>query len=123
MTTTAPKRKATKKLRTFVIDRETWLRGDWQHSKLLRPDGLMCCLGQVALQLGATKKDIRDVSAPIGVGRPLDWNPASAALSQMMQDNDMAGVVDSTRERRLNKSAKRIGWRLKFVGPRKEATK
>lgn len=57
--------------RKFVIDRATWRCGDkgkYQHGRLptllLGSDGMMCCLGHCAIQLGATPEDIDDVGEP-----------------------------------------------------------
>jgi hypothetical protein len=47
----------------FVIDRKTWFRGEGsEESKLLREDGRMCCIGQIAEQCSVPRDSILNVS-------------------------------------------------------------
>lgn len=110
-------RKAKKR---FVIDRRTWLRGDENDSMLYRPeDNLMCCLGQIACQLGARKSDIAKVYRPDELGdSKLDWKPTSKTLDSMMGVNDNETIDDAEREKKLMALGRRIGWAIRFVGPR-----
>lgn len=114
-----------KKLKTFVIDRKVWLRGEEDSYLLRKRDGLMCCLGQIACRLGARHVEIAGYMAPDDLPRGdmkrLDWNPQAKTLGAMMDINDDAELSDDARERDLQKAAKRLGWRLRFTGAKKAA--
>jgi len=61
----------------FTIDYETWRCGGEGRNKLgkgvtllLNSEGYMCCVGQVKLQLGAKRDQIRSRDCPSPVGIP-----------------------------------------------------
>lgn len=58
-------------MKTLIIDRNKWLRGESANSYLLREDdGKMCCLGFESLRRGLSEEEITNVEAPQGVGHP-----------------------------------------------------
>lgn len=76
-------------VKRFVIERERWLRGDEENSRLLRPsDGKMCCLGFFARACGIDEDQIEDEAEPEdvpGAGWPL-W--------VLRESDDFAGDYD-----------------------------
>jgi hypothetical protein len=57
----------------FIINRNTWRCGGKEghvsargrgETRLLNAEGFLCCLGQISLQLGATREDIRNMATP-----------------------------------------------------------
>jgi hypothetical protein len=110
-----------KRLKTFTVERATWLRGTDQ-SALLIEDGRMCCLGFLCLAYGVTRKAIEDVSMPEGVTaghrklpawlRDDDWDSSVHALSEI---NDSKDISDKTRERRLAREFAKHKLGVKFV--------
>ena len=60
----------------FTIVRDKWICGEPMDNQmsgtargrgftaLLNPQGFMCCLGQVSLQLGVSEKDIKHIGSP-----------------------------------------------------------
>jgi hypothetical protein len=108
--------------REFIIYRDSWRRGGdtselvtiYGQTELLNHRGMMCCLGQCAIQLGLKPEDIEGVGEPDevsdkelldGVISYLDkysecWintNLTRAAMSA----NDNEAIDDATREDRL----------------------
>ncbi len=47
-------------METFIIDRNTWLRGQFNSMLFRAKDGKMCCLGQIGLQCGLNEKDMSE---------------------------------------------------------------
>ena len=85
----------------FKIDRKVWLRGEGgSRSRLLRPsDGMMCCLGQVALQCGYRPEDILNKQTPGAAGISLPITESEVAA---MAENDLVHTSDYEKEQRLS---------------------
>lgn len=114
----------------FTIDRTKWYRGHGSsESRLLRNDGMMCCLGQVSLQCGYTPEDILDIASPGGVFKEHNYeaNPAFSWLTdstnefldsklagQAMLVNDEECLDDETREASLVSIFAEAGHTLTF---------
>jgi hypothetical protein len=126
----------------FIIDRKKWYRGHYQGSKLLRKDGLQCCVGQMCSQLGVPKvlmKDVGDVRDLIWATDndrqqkirdalsnvliqpqckstyfPYDWAPAPW-LRDAYGYNDDAGLTDEEREQHLIRLCEKNGHELQFI--------
>jgi hypothetical protein len=66
----AAKKKSVKKIKTLIIDRKTWARGNISTSSLLNEENMKCCLGFAAEQIcHASKKEILNMSTPGDVPR------------------------------------------------------
>ncbi len=111
----------------FKIDRRKWLRGEGsEDSKLLRKsDGLMCCLGQVALQCGIPISCIRERGAPDDVRYSqkrkfpdwiLDGNIAelNCDVGITMDTNDSIATTDAQKEAELKRLFKANGDTITF---------
>lgn len=118
--------------KAFVISRATWWRGQTaMGSMLLRAkDGMMCCLGNIALQAGATQDQIRNIETPSALRRagvvldvflpllrldPDEWCTHSELGNRMMAINDDSDITDAERETALTRLAAPIGWDLTFT--------
>lgn len=123
-------------VKKFVIERDRWLRGDEENSRLLRPsDGKMCCLGFYGLACGLSEERILDVGEPCELSRafpdwlvenvPNDWNARypdepellthnTGAASSLMSDNDSTEIDDSERERRITETFAFHGVEVEF---------
>ena|ERR1700683_3361532 len=112
----------------FVIDRKTWFRGRGaEHSKLLRKDGRMCCIGQIAKLCQVPEDKILDISdlSPLrfhgGMSsfpswfRIADTDMESTDLSECYGINDDEDCDDDFREASLKKIFARHGDELEFV--------
>lgn len=110
----------------FTIIRSKWFRGLGSFgSSLLRVDGTMCCLGQVARQCGVKNEEMRGTGSPEGLDnsvRPL--LPAfllagdgrnSDVCRRMMEINDSLDLGDDEREQKLTEIAAANGITLHFV--------
>lgn len=65
----------------FIIDRSTWRCGGHSNkntiglgdTNLLNSEGFMCCLGQIAEQLGVPRMDMKFLGYPSDVGRKIPF--------------------------------------------------
>lgn len=113
----------TKPKTKFVIDRKRWYRGKGgAYSRLLRHDGAMCCLGQVARQCGLRAKDIRNECSPgdVDTGGILPaWlfngSSDSEDCKYAMSLNDAEAYSDKHREKWLKRLFKKHGAQLTFI--------
>lgn len=125
----------------LVIDRSKWLRGEGSEaSGLLRSsDGKMCCLGQLALSIGATPEQITHVDEPEhcptlpwpkGMLLPVDLfdedeyeenvGPeerftTSQITYHLMITNDAEGLSDAERENQLREEFAKLDIEVEFV--------
>lgn len=98
---------------TLVIEREKWLRGDMEVSRLLNSAGKMCCLGFFGCSLGLTADEIaphrtpgshvrRNTSRDVWPTWLLrDDGYASIDGSDLMGINDDGSITDAERETRI----------------------
>jgi hypothetical protein len=108
-----------KKLTSCKIDRKTWLRGEGaDRSWLLRQDGKMCCLGQMAIQAGFTSAQINGVRSP----KDLNWKQMEGdytgngnTVNKLMGVNDDSTITNKDREKMIIKLAARKRIKVKFV--------
>ena len=132
-------------MRALIIDRETWCRGSMGpcgdgDSRLLRSDGLKCCLGFECLSrglpeeliLGAFYPSTVRVAIALGVEswmlrRDQHWRSdgkIADRFESLAVFNDAAGVDDPTREAWLTEGFRVLAdTRLVFVDTRAEAEK
>ncbi len=113
------------------IDRSKWLRGEGGTRSVLyrESDGKMCCLGFYALALGASQKDICQVSEPQEstacvpwpewalIDLPLSGPANSPETTALMTMNDHMQLLDGDRERAIAAIFARHGVEVTFVGP------
>jgi hypothetical protein len=119
-----------KRLKTFTVRRDTWLRGG-EDGSLRAEDGKMCCLGFLCLAYGATRKAIEDL------GMPADVAGGSRKLPRWLREdiykisesapmvknsvyviaeiNDDKDIDDETRERKLAEEFAKHKLSVKFV--------
>lgn len=127
-------------MKTFIIKRSKWARGDKNGpSMLLNDAGAMCCLGFFSKKLGATKGQLFDVPAPHCLVRKLvdegkskagrkwkgllrglvkgrlDYVEPTALAEDIMPTNDIASIDETSRERRLTEMFAKLGWKPKFI--------
>ena len=110
----------------WIIKRSKWLRGvDSLQSRLLRDDGLMCCIGQVCSQLGVPDEKLFNITCardifttgqsplthPTGDGTNTD----KAWVRLAYEVNDDVSIIDSVRERKLEALAAENGHSFEFV--------
>lgn len=118
----------------YTIDRTKWLRGEGSMvSDLLREDGKMCCLGQIAKQCGLKPKELRNTASPMS----LDQKPAEKFRKALpwllkvdkvdaefenthicgvaMEVNDREKLSDAKREARLTAIFAKRGIELEFI--------
>lgn len=123
------------KKRKFIIDRSKWRCGGetgenakgFGSTRLLNGEGYMCCLGQIAKQLGYINADL------IGLGEPYELHDDDEKnfeenilvnsdtcntdlTSDAMSINDDADITIKERERQLKARFKEEGISLVFVG-------
>ena len=113
-----------KNVKTLVIKRSRWLRGE-SNSYLLRPkDKKMCCLGFYARACGAQASDINGYCAPSEYSGFPAWllsddffaGPAcSSAAYKLMRANDSVNKTDKQREKIIKAEFKKRGVTVKFV--------
>jgi len=114
-------------MKTFTISRKLWHRGKRKHpSALLVPQtGKMCCLGQIALQLGFSKDEIRNKPSPAALENREAFEKLNLVLLEvacstgiggsMMEINDEADLPDPEREAELRRLARKGGFKLRFT--------
>ncbi len=123
----------------FTINRAKWRCGGiettWNPNKnlvgkgdtaLLNPEGFMCCLGQIACQLGVKKKDILEEAEPCDINKELPVLTKrldnfgeydnSQLSSQAMRINDDPNLSLAERERKLKSLFSKFHHTLVFKG-------
>lgn len=122
----------------FTIDRSKWRCGGPEdslqtcrsHGKgitlLLNKEGFLCCLGQIALQMGLAQKDIHDTSSPYkawGCGDKLvpllvtDGKSINSTFSaRAMGINDDVDTTLTEKEQKLIALGKEYGCTIDFTG-------
>ena len=101
------------KMKTLVIERARWLRGEGSGpSKLLRKeDGKMCCLGFMFLSCGFTPEQIEGHTNPYEMTRYsevpswllMDSGSDSTLAVKLMTINDDLSLPETAREERIKK--------------------
>jgi hypothetical protein len=127
----------------LTIQRSKWYRGqDSTESRLLRPDGRMCCLGFYAKALGATDDQIESLHTPAMclsnpniLPNPFTWGNGgewllflppnapktirnhqnSKTCSALMNLNDDREINDETREKEVKEIFAKNGVEVEFV--------
>lgn len=112
-------------IKSFTVDRATWLRGGVNSYLLDRDTGRMCCLGHYARAAGATESDIRQHATPYRACRygsvvldplvDLDGPTNSALAHEAMGFNDDSTIDDDVREARLIALFAEHGIEMRFV--------
>lgn len=121
-------------MRLFTINRRKWHRGSQPGSRLLSPiTKKLCCMGQIALQIGCAKKRIEDAAIPVSdqstpglaevfhkalptlVYYDRDAFVLTPLCRTMIATNDNPDITDSIREQRLQAQAKEAGFELEFI--------
>jgi hypothetical protein len=122
-----------KKVKTFVIDRDRWLRGEGlSFSSLVSPDGTLCVLGFVGESVGVPIEAMNEDEAYLPndlddkyyrlfhliTSQSVDWK----AFTEI---NDSIFISDKVREQKLQALAETYGFKFKFVSgtEKKRATK
>lgn len=117
----------------FVIDKSKWRCGELSpesscrlgegYTELLNDKGYMCCLGQISLQLGCTKKEIHNLTYPSDVTKLsvkdniLVKDGECTNLSDEAIDiNDSTMLTIAEKEKRLTKLFAKEGVKLTFIG-------
>lgn len=120
-------------MREFVIDRSQWRCGGTNDSgcgfgptSLLNDHGFMCCLGQIARQLGWGCENIKGCGCPSDVilsGKKVNkkillsgFEEDSEFANVAMTINDDPKITQRTREKRLIALGKKHGLQIKFIG-------
>lgn len=97
---------------TYTVSRKTWLRGiGSDDSRLLRPDGMRCCLGFVGAQCGIPDSKLLNHFNPYGVPVGMrekfpawlladEWSLSDTCF-QAIETNDNENLTGSERESRL----------------------
>lgn len=120
---------ADKPIKTFVVNRAKWLRGEWDNSFLLESEsGRMCCLGFVGEQRGLPREVLNDTPDPAwlmeGDAGPVEGmlvtfqgeKPKLTALSdRAIAINDDDEIDDEVRERLLSDLFAEHGYAITFV--------
>ena len=106
-------------MHTVVINRKKWLRGE-QNSKLRKPNGKKCCIGFLATALGATNRQITNISTLEEIcgsnKRYIDFNMNySYPLAEAYDTNDDSSINDTVREKKLRTIGKQMGVRFQFI--------
>lgn len=96
------------KVTELVIDRKTWFHGT-MGSKLLRPDGKMCCLGFLSLAGGLKKEDILDVGMPSSVSHLLPQKLDCIRPDITKSDTDFAKSASILND--IN-----LGYKIQYTG-------
>lgn len=132
------------KKRVLVINRAKWRRGGdtptlvekYGDTMLLNEKGFMCCLGFDAVALGIPKYQLESCGNPsdIIVKKPnsvyvttrletVEHGDGSKgyvdvkAVKEAVEANDVNGISLRTREARVRKALKKLGWaKVEFVG-------
>lgn len=120
-------------MKTLVIDRSRWLRGNPDESCLLDRDGRMCCLGFYLRSCGADESDIFEIGSPAGIAyeapQEAGWlltrlsrddvheatRADSSRCTALMTVNDDATWTDEQREREIAHLFSRQGIDVVFV--------
>ena len=112
---------------SFVVDRETWIRGGVGESLLRREDGHQCCLGFFLRSCGLLKKDILAAYSPKDLlesstkktdflfNENYDNSPQTYSL---MEAND-SKYSDAKIEKKLKKLFAENKVRITFKGKRR----
>lgn len=112
-------------LTEVVIDRAKWYRGKGpQYSRLLRVDGMMCCIGFACLARGNTPQRILNRLSPVSASRGGAINLSgllggdgfnTAECADMMSINDDMEISDAERESELIPLAQQAGFKFTFI--------
>lgn len=101
----------------LTIQRHKWFRGRGsEHSRLLRHDGRMCCLGFYSLQCGLQPEHIlgcglpsnaKTFDDPLPLPQPMQWlDRCELRIAGINDDED---ITEEEREQELTESFKKYG--------------
>jgi hypothetical protein len=108
----------------FVVDRRTWYRGNGSgESKLLRTDGMRCCIGFVGKQCGIPDVELMDRITVQQVESALwpKWMQSippivtRRSVGDAYGANDFTGFSDAEREEKLKRIFQANGDDIEFV--------
>jgi hypothetical protein len=118
-------------MKTLTIDESKWRCGSdgkvgcalgKGRTLLLNVDGYMCCLGQILLQLGATKDQIKWLTNPCDINMVIP--PLTVEINSEIVDTELAknamGINDdkfttvTEKKKKLTKLFRSKGYRLIF---------
>lgn len=111
-------------MQKFTVDRKTWYRGrGGSGSRLLRKDGMMCCLGHIGKQCGLKEKDLLNFTSPSRTQKNRSKWPTklltptmnSHICMKMMRVNDEIHNNSKRREDELKKLAVEANFELEFI--------
>lgn len=117
-------------VKSFTIDRKTWLHGESDGSYLYRRlDKKQCCLGFYLRAQGFTEDQISGIKVPLGVTdklptwmiriEPLQCSPRgfhSESCSKLMINNDREDLSNEQREKIIIEGFAEQGIRVIFTG-------
>ena len=104
-----------------IVDREKWYRGHGgQESRLLREDGLMCCMGFACLAAGVSLNDIRNVDRvervnPNSAIPPTSRTKDYTALYYANDERSYEGQGEQHRETRIKELGEHVDIEFTFI--------
>lgn len=112
----------------FTVDRKTWYRGNGpKESRLLRVDGMRCCLGHVGKQCGIVDEELLSKSVPPDVNNSVSKFPQwlqepyrrpredVSDMGNATDINDEETFSDVVRESKLKAIFAKNGDELEFI--------
>ncbi|SRR6266404_7023628 len=110
----------------FVVDRKTWFRGKGSdESRLLRADGMRCCIGFVGQQCGVPDSSMlqhSDIQAMRNAGKDVTRFPywmsnkeINFEIGKAYEFNDDEEISNEERENRLSDLFAKHGDTITFV--------
>lgn len=120
-----------KKIKSFIINRKTWLRGEGsQNSYLFREkDGKQCCIGTFLLKCGFSECDLLDIQDPSNIkGKEtkvpkwlIDFSLSNytfntGAANDLIAINDRKNTKEEEREKEIKERFAEQGIKVKFTG-------
>lgn len=116
------------KMKTILIDRTKWLRGQ-DNGTLLNDEGKMCCLGFLCHQLRISKKNLLNIGMPDELSENFtlpEWlrveGNSNSDVAFAARRNDSTTIEDVQREREIKKIFKKHGLIAKFFGLKKNVS-
>ena len=104
-----------------TVDREKWYRGHGGYeSRLLREDGLMCCMGFACLAAGVSLNDIRNVSSVerVNLNSAINLTFRTENYTTLYYANDVRsyeGQGEQERETRIKELGERVSIEFTFT--------
>ena len=102
-----------------AVDRNMWYRGKGMaESRLLRTDRQKCCVGFLAIKLGACAKELLDIDALVEVGvKDIErFNDThDEVLTEAYITNDATNITEAVREARLIVIGQKMNVNFYFI--------